>query len=67
MVHGCMVDTERAEMAAVSRSTSHVTVKQRCNYTTSVNIKKTRHKNLVTHVKLHASAVSSRGAENSGI
>ena len=30
MVHGCMVYTERAEMAAVSSGTSHVTTKQRC-------------------------------------
>ena len=30
MVHDCMVYTERAEMAAVPRGTSHVTIKQRC-------------------------------------
>ena len=57
-----MVYSERAEMAAVSCGTSHVTVKQRCNYTTSVDIKKenkkTRHEKLVTDVKLHASSVS---------
>ena len=35
-------------------------------YTTSVDIKKTRYKKLVTHVESHASAVSlSRRAENS--
>ena len=37
-VHGCMVYTERAEMAAVSSGTSHVTTKQQCSYTTWVNI-----------------------------
>ena len=31
---------------------------QRCKYTTSVDIKKTRYKKLVTHVEPHASAVS---------
>ena len=40
MVHGCMVYTERAETAAVSRDTNHVTAKQRCKYTTSVGIQK---------------------------
>ena len=40
VVHGCMVYTERAEMAAVSHGTSHVTVKERCKYTTSVDIQK---------------------------
>ena len=39
VVHGCMVCTERAETATVSRGTSHVTT-----YTTSVDIK-TRCKN----------------------
>ena len=38
MVRGCMVYTQRAETAAVSRGTSHVTTKQRCKYTTSVDI-----------------------------
>ena len=39
MMHGCMVYTERAERAAVSRGTSHVTSKQRrCKYTTSAGI-----------------------------
>ena len=50
MVHGWMVYTEHAETAAVSRGTIHVTTKQRCKYTTSVNIK-TRLKNpTVTHL-----------------
>ena len=34
MVHGCVVYTERAETAAVSRGTNHVTTKQRCTNTT---------------------------------
>ena len=34
LVHGCTLNTERAETAAVSRGTSHVTTKQRCQYTT---------------------------------
>ena len=38
MVHGCMVYTENVEKAAVSRGTSHVTMKQRCKYTTWVDI-----------------------------
>ena len=42
MVHGCMVYTERAEMAAVSCGTSHDSA-----------IKK-----LFTHVESHASAVN---------
>ena len=41
-----MVYTERAETAAVSRGTSHVTTKQRCKYITSVDMQKTRYKNL---------------------
>ena len=32
--------------------------RQRCKYTTSVDIKKTRYKKLFTHVESHASAVS---------
>ena len=35
---GCMVYTERAETAAVSRGTSHVTIRERCKYTTLVDI-----------------------------
>ena len=54
MVHGCMVYTERAETAAVSRSTSHVTTKQRCEYTTWVDIQK---RTIITPLELHASAV----------
>ena len=38
MVHGCMVYTERAEMAAVSCGTSHTTAVSK--YTTSVDIEK---------------------------
>ena len=41
---------------------------QRCKYTTSVDIKNTRYKKLVTHVEPHASAVSLlKRAENSAI
>ena len=40
MVLGCMVYSERAETAAVSRGTSHLTTKQRCKYITSLNIQK---------------------------
>ena len=48
------------------------TTHQRCKYTTSVDIKKkkkkTRYKNLVTHVEPHASAVSLlKRAENSAM
>ena len=35
-----MVYTERAETAAVSRGITHVTTKQRCKYTTSVDMQK---------------------------
>ena len=41
---------------------------QRCKYTTSVDIQKTRYKKLVTHVESHTSAVSLlKRAENSAI
>ena len=41
---------------------------QRCKYTTSVDIEKTRYKKLVTHVESNASAVSLlKRAENSAI
>ena len=41
---------------------------QRCKYTTSVDIQKTRYKKLVTHVEPHASAVSLlKRAENSAV
>ena len=50
-----MVYTERAETAAVSRGTSHVSA-----VSTSLPwiFKKTRYKKLVTHVESHASEVS---------
>ena len=35
MVYGCMVYTERAEIAAIGSGASHVRTKQRCNYTCS--------------------------------
>ena len=41
---------------------------QRCKYTTSVDIQKTRYKKLVTRVQSHASAVTLlKRAENSAI
>ena len=54
MVHGCMVYTERAEMAAVSCGTSNASavVHHFGEYS------KTRYKKLFTHVESHASAVS---------
>ena len=54
MVHGCMVYTERAEMAAVSCGTSHASavVHHFGEYS------KTRDKKQVTFVELQASAVS---------
>ena len=39
-----MVYTERAETAAVSRGTSHLTTQQRCQYTTSVDTQTARYK-----------------------
>ena len=53
MLHGCMVYTELAEMAAVSCGTSHASA-----VSTSGGYSKTRYKKLFTHVESHASAVS---------
>ena len=55
MVHGSMVYTERAEMAAVSCGTSHASA-----VSTPLRwmFKKRAVKKLVTHVESHASAVS---------
>ena len=69
MVHGCMVYTERAETATVSRGTSHVKTKQRSKYTSSVAIVKTRYekRHALTHLEsqaTNAQRVCSR-AENS--
>ena len=54
-VHGCMVYTERAEMAAVSCGTSHASA-----VSTPLRwlFKKRAIKKLFTHVESHASAVS---------
>ena len=52
MVHSGMVYTERAETAAVARGTSHVTTKQRCKHTTSVDIQNLLQKETVTHLKI---------------
>ena len=40
MEHGCIVYTELTETAAVLHGTSHVTTKQYCKYTNSVDIQK---------------------------
>ena len=40
VVYGCMVYTERAETAAVSRGTYHVLTELRRKYTISVDIQK---------------------------
>ena len=53
MVHGCMVYTESAETAAVSRGTGHVTTKQRCKYTTSMDTQNRAMKKVVTHLESH--------------
>ena len=51
MVHGCMVYTERAETAAISRGTSHVTTKQCVKYTTSVDIQNALSKQQPAHLE----------------
>ena len=56
MVHGCMVYTERAEMAAVSCGTSHANAVSTVHHFGGYS--KTRYKKLVTHVESHASAGS---------
>ena len=55
MVHGCLVYTERAEMTAVSRGTctSHVRIKQRCNYTICLDIQSWLYKATVTDLESH--------------
>ena len=63
MVHGCMVYTELAPRW----QQFHVApAMPALEYTTSVDIQKTRYKKLVIHVELHASTVSLlKRAENS--
>ena len=51
MLHVYMVFKERAETAAVSRGTSHVTAKQLCKYTASMGYKQKK--------KLHSLTKSS--------
>ena len=65
MVHGCMVYTDLAPR----RQQFHVApAMPALKYTTSVDIQKTCYKQLVTHVELHASAVSLlKRAENSAM
>ena len=56
MVHGCMVYTERAEMAAVSCSASHAIAVS--TPLRGIFKKNTRCKKLFTHVESQASAAS---------
>ena len=49
MVHG--VHRTCAETAAVLRGTSHVTTKQHCQYTTSVDMEKTRCKKIQSRIQ----------------
>ena len=63
---GCVVYTKRAEMAAVSCGASHVTTKQHCKYSTSVEIVKNAlyktgcHSLGITSVKSAVSLLESR-------
>ena len=43
LMHDCMVYTDHAEMATVSRGTSHATTKERCN----------KKKATINHSELH--------------
>ena len=52
MVHGCMVNTENAEAAAVSCGTSHVTTKQLVS-TPLLWIFQVGHKKLIIHLESH--------------
>ena len=56
-VTGCMVYTERAEMAAVSCGTSHASAVS-TPLRWILKLKKKRYKKIFTHVESHASAVS---------
>ena len=54
IVLGCMVYTEHAEIATVLCGTSHVTTKQRCKYSTLVDIEnRAIQKVTVTHFESH--------------
>ena len=55
LVHGCMLYTERAKMAAVSCGTSHASAVSTLLWWTG---SKMHYKKLFTHVESHASAVS---------
>ena len=69
VMHGCMVYTERAEMAAVSSGTNHARTKQCCKYAPWVDTQSPLWKDTVTHLELYmtrAQWVCSR-AENSAI
>ena len=58
MVHGCMVYTERADMAAVSCGTCHASALSAPLRWMFKNALKEQEKKLLTHVESHASAVS---------
>ena len=59
MVHGCMVYTERTEMAAVSCGTSHASaVSTPLRWILKLKQNKKRYEKLITHVESHVSAVS---------
>ena len=69
-VHACIVYTECAETAAVSRGTSHVTTKQHCKYTNLVDIySKMCNEKLVTHTESHVTTAQwvCLSVENSAI
>jgi len=57
MVHGCMVYTERADMAAVSCGTSHASAVS-TPFRWIFKKTKTHYKKLFAHVESHAIAVS---------
>ena len=54
MMHGCVVYTERVDMAAVSRGTSHASAVS----TPSVDSQKRAIEKIVTRIESHASAES---------
>ena len=58
MVHGCMVYTEHAKMAAVSHGTSHVTIKQHFGKYFLKYTRKKAKKKLDTRAESHVSTVS---------
>ena len=67
--HGpcCMVYTERAETAAVSRGTGHVTTKHRCKYTTSADTQNRAVRKVVTHLESHMRLARSESCRERGL